>query len=77
MRRYRMSDLCEESGLSRSAIHRYIRMGLVSKHEGGQTNAAYYTDLHRNQLNQVARFKERNRTLRDMAEEVAGGPRHD
>jgi DNA-binding transcriptional MerR regulator len=56
--RYRMKQLCEMTGMSRQAIHFYIKKGLVPpgiKH--GETSAEY-TDEHVERIRLVRRMKE-------------------
>lgn len=42
--RLRMKDVCARTGLARSAVHHYIREGLLPRPEKTGRNSAYYTE---------------------------------
>lgn len=55
---YRMRDLCELTGLSRQAIHFYIKQGLVPPGRKAGRNMAHYTEQHVERLRLVRRLQQ-------------------
>ena len=55
---YRMRDLCEQTGLSRQAIHFYIQQGLVPEGRKTGRNMAYYGPEHVERLALIRRLQE-------------------
>ena len=54
----RMRDLCEQTGLSRQAIHFYIQQGLVPEGKKTGRNMAWYGPEHVERLQLVRRLQE-------------------
>ncbi len=54
----RMKDLCEQTGLSRQAIHFYIQQGLVPEGKKTGRNMAWYGPEHVERLQLIRRLQE-------------------
>ncbi len=55
---YRMRDLCELTGLSRQAIHFYIKQGLVPPGRKAGRNMAHYSEQHVERLLLVRKLQQ-------------------
>jgi len=53
------SELCRESGMSRSAIHYYVSLGLLHRPEKAGLNLHLYDETHVTRLRQIRELKER------------------
>lgn len=56
--RLRMKDLCNETGLSRQAIHFYIQAGLLPEGDKTGRNMAWYGPAHVERLRLIRRLQE-------------------
>jgi DNA-binding transcriptional MerR regulator len=56
--RLRMKDLCNETGLSRQAIHFYIQAGLLPEGDKSGKNMAWYGPAHVERLRLIRRLQE-------------------
>jgi DNA-binding transcriptional MerR regulator len=56
--RLRMKDLCNETGLSRQAIHFYIQAGLLPEGDKTGKNMAWYGPAHVERLRLIRRLQE-------------------
>src|SRR3990167_7497312 len=56
--RYRMKDLCAQTGLQRQAVHFYIQQGLLPEGEKTGRNMAYYSQIHVERLRLIRRLQE-------------------
>jgi len=54
------SELCKESGMSRSAIHYYVSLGLLHRPEKAGLNLHLYDVSHLARLRQIRKLKEKN-----------------
>ncbi|MCB9779324.1 MAG: MerR family transcriptional regulator [Alphaproteobacteria bacterium] len=55
--RLRMKDLCEATGLTRQAIHFYVREGLMPPGEKTSRNMAWYTPAHLERIRLIKRLQ--------------------
>ena len=55
--RYKMKDLCRETGLERQAIHFYISEGLLPPGEKTGRNMAWYSDEHLERLHLIKKLQ--------------------
>jgi len=53
------SELCRESGMSRSAIHYYVSLGLLHRPEKAGLNLHLYDETHVTRLRQILELKEK------------------
>lgn len=58
-RQMKASELCRESGMSRSAIHYYVSLGLLHRPEKAGLNLHLYDETHVTRLRQIRELKER------------------
>ncbi len=77
----RIKDLVEQSGVSRTTIHFYLRHGLLHPpHKTGRT-MAYYDESHLERLEQIQRIKRDRRLpvsfLKEKIEELEHSPLED
>ncbi|GAB4566782.1 MAG: hypothetical protein Tsb0020_18800 [Haliangiales bacterium] len=54
---YRMKDLCEQTGLTRQAIHFYIQQGLLPPGHKTGRNMAYYSHEHVAKLDMIRKLQ--------------------
>ncbi|MBN1289208.1 MAG: MerR family transcriptional regulator [Actinobacteria bacterium] len=69
----KISELAEITGVSKQAIHFYLREGLL--HSGRKTshNMAYYDDSHVERINLIKRMQENNRLKLSEIKEILSG----
>jgi DNA-binding transcriptional MerR regulator len=58
-RQMKASELCRESGMSRSAIHYYVNLGLLHRPEKAGLNLHLYNETHVTRLRQIRELKEK------------------
>lgn len=58
MKRMKIAQLCRESGFNSSAIHRYLKMGLLHEPEKAGLNVHLYDEAHLNKLKKIRRLRE-------------------
>ena len=59
LRQMKASELCRESGMSRSAIHYYVNLGLLHRPEKAGLNLHLYNETHVTRLRQIRELKEK------------------
>jgi len=70
MRQMKMGELARESGVTRSAIHRYLRMGLLPEPTKSGLNIRLYDDLHLAILKEIRRLRQEQRMPLNRIKEV-------
>jgi AcrR family transcriptional regulator len=58
LRQMKASELCRESGMSRSAIHYYVNLGLLHRPKKAGLNLHLYDETHVTRLRQIRELKE-------------------
>ncbi len=58
MKRMKIAQLCRESGFNSSAIHRYLKMGILHEPEKAGLNVHLYDEAHLNKLKKLRRLRE-------------------
>ncbi len=58
-RQMKASELCRESGMSRSAIHYYVNLGLLHRPAKAGLNLHLYDETHVTRLRQIRELKEK------------------
>lgn len=59
LRQMKASELCRESGMSRSAIHYYVNLGLLHRPAKAGLNLHLYDETHVTRLRQIRELKEK------------------
>jgi AcrR family transcriptional regulator len=57
----KIARLCKESGLTRSTIHHYLKIGLLHRPRQAGLNLRLFDDTHLNRLRQIRRLRENER----------------
>jgi len=65
---YRMGEVVEYSGLSRQTIHNYATMGLLRESRWTAGGHRLFDECVFGRLDQIARMKRRNKTMREIRE---------
>jgi AcrR family transcriptional regulator len=68
-----ISDLERETGVGRTTIHHYIRMGLLPPAQKASPTRSFYDGSHVELLDEIARLKAEGLTLKDIEDRL--GPR--
>jgi AcrR family transcriptional regulator len=58
IRRMKIAQLCRESGFQSSAIHRYLKMGILHEPQKAGLNVHLYDEAHLNKLKKLRRLRE-------------------
>ncbi len=58
-RQMKASELCRESGMSRSAVHYYVSLGLLHRPEKAGLNLHLYDETHLTRLRRIRELKEK------------------
>lgn len=70
-RRYRIAELCEETGVTRRTVHYYIGRGLLPPAEGAGL-ASSYTEEHVERIRAIRRMQEAYLPLEEIRRRLDG-----
>ena len=77
LRQMKASELCREAGMSRSAVHYYLNLGLLHRPEKAGLNVHLYDETHLTRLRRIRELKEKKGLSLTEIKQVLdqGGPR--